>query len=229
MSCFFPTHYARVLAVLGDDDPLRVLALEDGPDLSESLTDVDLDVLRHRNINNVHGPICRLDAPGIESAGAVAVAGTPPAGERLCRLPTERRACTTPSSLDKDGVLVGRTPFDTLREAAWDAFVSLGIEDPDLAHVDDIAIGVDPATLTDICERYGLDPVEFWRVRDEDFHRSRAGRRGSEGRKTPYDDVDALPPSRRLARGRLLEPAGNRRRGPRPLRALRAVRGRIRP
>jgi len=93
--------------------------------------------------------------------------------------------------LDKDGVLVGRTSFDTLREAAWDAFVSAGVEDPDLAHVDDVAVGVDPATLSAICERYGLDPTEFWRIRDEVAAAAQitAARRGQ---KTPYEDVDAL-------------------------------------
>ncbi|GAA0552054.1 HAD family hydrolase [Halorubrum ejinorense] len=93
--------------------------------------------------------------------------------------------------LDNDGVLVGRTPFDTLREAAWDAFVSLGVEDPDLAHVDDVAVGVDPATLTDICERYGLDPTEFWRVRDETAAAAQIAA-ARKGQKTPYEDVDAL-------------------------------------
>jgi len=93
--------------------------------------------------------------------------------------------------LDKDGVLVGRTPFDTLREAAWDAFVSLGVEDPDLAHVDDVAVGVDPATLTDICERYGMEPAEFWRVRDETAATAQIDA-ARKGRKTPYEDVDAL-------------------------------------
>ena len=93
--------------------------------------------------------------------------------------------------LDNDGVLIGRTPFDTLREAAWDAFVSLGVADPDLAHVDDVAVGVDPATLTDICERYGLDPVEFWRVRDETASVAQVEAARS-GQKTPYKDVDAL-------------------------------------
>ena len=93
--------------------------------------------------------------------------------------------------LDSDGVLVGRTPFDTLREAAWDAFVSVGVEDPDLAHVDDVAVGVDPATLADICDRYGIEPGEFWRVRDETATAAQIDAARS-GRKTPYEDVDAL-------------------------------------
>jgi len=49
--------------------------------------------------------------------------------------------------LDHDGVILGRTPFDTLREAAWEAFERQGVSDPDLAHVDDIAVGVDPDPL----------------------------------------------------------------------------------
>lgn len=92
---------------------------------------------------------------------------------------------------DHDGVLLGRTPFDTLREAAWDAFERLGETDPDLAHVDEVAVGVDPATLTDICERYDLDPVEFWRVRDEVATAAQADAARS-GRKTPYEDIDVL-------------------------------------
>ena len=92
---------------------------------------------------------------------------------------------------DNDGVLVGRTSFDTLREAAWDAFVSLGVDDPDLAHVDDVAVGIDPATLTDICERYGMEPTEFWRVRDEIASTAQI-EAARKGQKRPYDDVDAL-------------------------------------
>ena len=93
--------------------------------------------------------------------------------------------------LDHDGVLVGRTPFDTLREAAWRAFERQDVTDPDLAHVDDVAVGVDPATLNDICAEYGLDPAEFWRVRDETATAAQA-EAARAGRKTPYDDVDAL-------------------------------------
>ncbi|MFA9517606.1 HAD family hydrolase [Halopenitus sp. H-Gu1] len=92
---------------------------------------------------------------------------------------------------DNDGVLVGRTPFETLREAAWNAFESVGVEDPDLAHVDDVAIGVSPATLTDVCERYDVDPGEFWRVRDRAASDAQAADARA-GRKTPYGDLDVL-------------------------------------
>jgi HAD superfamily hydrolase (TIGR01549 family) len=92
---------------------------------------------------------------------------------------------------DNDGVLVGRTPFDTLREAAWNAFESVGVEDPDLAHVDDVAIGVTPATLTDVCERYDIDPSEFWRVRDRVASDAQV-EDARAGRKTPYEDLDVL-------------------------------------
>jgi len=93
--------------------------------------------------------------------------------------------------LDHDGVIVGRTPFDTLREAAWNAFEQQGVSDPDIAHVDDVAVGVDPATLTDICERYEIDPVEFWRVRDRAASEAQIAASRA-GHKTPYDDVGAL-------------------------------------
>ncbi|WP_418282851.1 HAD family hydrolase [Halorubrum sp. DTA98] len=92
---------------------------------------------------------------------------------------------------DNDGVLIGRTPFDTLREAAWNAFESVGVADPSLAHVEDVAVGVDPATLTDICDRYGVDPTEFWRVRDETASAAQVAD-ARRGRKTPYDDVDVI-------------------------------------
>jgi len=92
---------------------------------------------------------------------------------------------------DHDGVLVGRTPYDTLREAAWDAFERVGVGDPDLSHVEDVAVGVDAATLTDICERYDVDPAEFWRVRDRVASEAQVDDARS-GRKTPYDDVDVL-------------------------------------
>ena len=92
---------------------------------------------------------------------------------------------------DHDGVIVGRTPFDTLREAAWNAFERQGVPDPDLAHVDDVAVGVDPATLTDICERYDVDPAEFWRVRDQTAAEAQIAASRA-GKKTPYDDVDVL-------------------------------------
>ncbi len=92
---------------------------------------------------------------------------------------------------DNDGVLVGRTPFDTLREAAWTAFETAGVVDPDPDHVETVAAGITPEELTSICDTYGLDPAEFWRARDqattqaqiEDVHA---------GRKTLYDDLAAL-------------------------------------
>lgn len=92
---------------------------------------------------------------------------------------------------DNDGVLVGRTPFDTLREAAWDAFEHVGVEDPELSHVDDVAVGLTPGDLTTLCEQYELDPTEFWEIRDRTASRAQV-RDARRGRKTPYDDVDVL-------------------------------------
>ena len=92
---------------------------------------------------------------------------------------------------DNDGVLVGRTPYETLQRAAWDAFERVGVEDPDLAHVEDVAVGVTPADLNDVCERYDIDPTEFWRVRDEIASEAQV-EDATSGRKTPYDDVGVL-------------------------------------
>ncbi len=46
--------HADVLAALGRDDRLRVLLVEDRPDLPQALVDVDLDGVRRRDVGDVH-------------------------------------------------------------------------------------------------------------------------------------------------------------------------------
>lgn len=67
---------------------------------------------------------------------------------------------------DNDGVLVEPPADDTLRSAAELAFRSVGVDDPDDDHVQDVLRGVTPDTLQAVCGAYGVDPEAFWRARD---------------------------------------------------------------
>ncbi|MGM0606429.1 MAG: HAD family hydrolase [Halobacteriota archaeon] len=92
---------------------------------------------------------------------------------------------------DNDGVLVSRTPFDALREAAWKTFQAMGIERPRPEDVESMTIGVTPETVHTLSDRYDVDADTLWRTRD----RTAAAIQRTEirsGRKTPYDDVAAL-------------------------------------
>jgi len=92
---------------------------------------------------------------------------------------------------DNDGVLVGRTHYDRLHEAAWDAFEALGVTDPDPDHVESMVLGVSPDDVRDVCATYDLDVAEFWATRDRtasDVQREEV----KAGRKRLYDDVHAL-------------------------------------
>lgn len=92
---------------------------------------------------------------------------------------------------DNDGVLVSRTPYDVLQEAAWAAFDAAGVSNPDPAAVESVVVDVSPADVWQVCEAHGLDPEAFWRQRDRlSAERQRAEARA--GRKTPYEDVSAL-------------------------------------
>lgn len=93
---------------------------------------------------------------------------------------------------DKDGVLVGRTRYDALVEAAWRTFDELGVSDPDLEHVESVVVDVDPFDVRSVCSVYGLEPETFWHTRDSiatEIQREEA----TAGRKTPYEDVRVLP------------------------------------
>jgi HAD superfamily hydrolase (TIGR01549 family) len=92
---------------------------------------------------------------------------------------------------DNDGVLVGRTRFDVLREATAETFAQFGVDDPDPDHVEDMTIGATPQSVAAVSERYGFDPAQFWRTRDSTLSAAQQ-QEAPEGRKTPYDDVDTL-------------------------------------
>jgi len=92
---------------------------------------------------------------------------------------------------DNDGVLVGRTRFDVLREATAATFEEFGVNDPDPGHVEEMTVGATPRRVTTVSGEYGLDPGRFWRTRDGTVSRAQQ-EEARAGRKTPYDDVDAL-------------------------------------
>ena len=92
---------------------------------------------------------------------------------------------------DNDGVLVSRTAYDALQEAAWTTFASLGVDDPDPEHVESITIGVTPEMVHSLSATYGLDPDTLWRTRDQTAARIQHAEIDA-GRKTPYEDVHAL-------------------------------------
>jgi HAD superfamily hydrolase (TIGR01549 family) len=92
---------------------------------------------------------------------------------------------------DHDGVLVDLTSTATHREGARAAFAAVGVDDPDDEDVEATSIGVTPELLQDVCERYDVDPREFWYQRDTvtahgQYEEMRAGEKG------PYDDLDVL-------------------------------------
>jgi HAD superfamily hydrolase (TIGR01549 family) len=93
--------------------------------------------------------------------------------------------------LDHDGVLVTLAGRETLRRAARDAFASAGVDDPRPADVDAITIHVDREAVVAAGRRYGVDPAELWRHRDDEI-RNALRTATVEGRKVPYEDVDAL-------------------------------------
>jgi len=92
---------------------------------------------------------------------------------------------------DNDGVLVGRTSYDVLHEAAWDAFEALSVADPEPEHVESMVVGVSPATVEDVCSTYDLTPREFWAMRDRTAFEAQR-REVHEGNKRLYDDVEVL-------------------------------------
>jgi HAD superfamily hydrolase (TIGR01549 family) len=92
---------------------------------------------------------------------------------------------------DNDGVLVGRTRFDVLREATRETFVDFGVTDPDPDHVEDMTVGATPNQVTTLCDLYDLEPERFWAAREDQLSAAQAAEARA-GRKTPYDDIDEL-------------------------------------
>jgi HAD superfamily hydrolase (TIGR01549 family) len=92
---------------------------------------------------------------------------------------------------DNDGVLVGRTRFDVLREATGETFAQFGVSDPDPDHVEDMTIGATPQRVNTVCDTYGFEPEEFWRTRDSTVSGAQQDEARA-GRKTPYGDIDTL-------------------------------------
>jgi len=92
---------------------------------------------------------------------------------------------------DNDGVLVGRTAFDVLRDATRETFEEFGVSDPDPDHVDDMTVGATPSQVTTICHQYDLEPKQFWRARDRTMSQAQQTE-AREGRKSPYPDIEAL-------------------------------------
>ena len=92
---------------------------------------------------------------------------------------------------DNDGVLVGRTRFEVLEDATRETFRRFDVADPDPDDVEDMTIGATPESVGRVCDTYGFDETEFWRVRDETLSRAQA-REARAGRKTPYGDIYTL-------------------------------------
>ena len=92
---------------------------------------------------------------------------------------------------DMDGVLLEPAGPELLHDAARRAFEACGVTDPPDEHVEEIMLGVDVATLGEVCTHHGLDRETFWRTRDAYASRFQV-RAALDGGKPPYDDVDAL-------------------------------------
>ncbi|WP_123535523.1 HAD family hydrolase [Halosimplex salinum] len=92
---------------------------------------------------------------------------------------------------DNDGVLVGRTHFDVLREATEATFAQFGVTDPDPDHVEDMTIGATPEQVETVSDVYDFEPEQFWRARDSTVSGAQQ-EEARAGRKTPYGDVHTL-------------------------------------
>ena len=93
--------------------------------------------------------------------------------------------------LDHDGVLVSIDDGSTLAAAARAAFRDVGVEDPASDAVDAIDIHATREGLRAVSDRYGVDAGRLWQARD-DRVREKLLATVRDGRKVPYDDIDAL-------------------------------------
>ncbi|WP_136718290.1 HAD family hydrolase [Halorientalis salina] len=92
---------------------------------------------------------------------------------------------------DNDGVLVGRTRFDVLREATEETFAQFGVTDPNPDHVEDMTIGATPSGVATVSDIYDFEPDRFWRTRDRTLSVAQQ-EEARAGRKTPYEDLASL-------------------------------------
>lgn len=92
---------------------------------------------------------------------------------------------------DNDGVLVGRTCFDVLREATEETFAKFGVSEPNPDHVENMTIGATPNEVATVSDVYDFDPDQFWRTRDSTVSEAQQDEARAE-RKTPYEDIDTL-------------------------------------
>ena len=92
---------------------------------------------------------------------------------------------------DNDGVLVGRTRFDVLREATEETFAQFGVSDPNPDHVEDMTIGATPGAVATVSDVYDFEPERFWRTRDRTLSVAQQ-EEARAGRKTPYGDLGSL-------------------------------------
>lgn len=92
---------------------------------------------------------------------------------------------------DNDGVLLTLTSMEAHLTGAREAFERVGVRAPDPDHVEAMSIGVSVPQLEAVCAAYDLDPVRFWRARDDAISTAqRTAMRA--GEKRPYDDVGRL-------------------------------------
>lgn len=91
---------------------------------------------------------------------------------------------------DNDGVLTTLVGRAVLRAAAAETFAAFDV-DAAADDIDRMTVGVDPADLTAVCERYDLSPDAFWRARDETVSRAQIDA-VHRGEKRLYDDVSAV-------------------------------------
>jgi len=93
--------------------------------------------------------------------------------------------------LDHDGVVVTLGDRTALQDAARQALVDAGVDDPAPDAVDTLSVAVSESDLLGLSDRYDLDPDALWRHRDDRvaealYEETRTGR------KAPYDDTAVL-------------------------------------
>ncbi|MFC4245508.1 HAD family hydrolase [Natribaculum luteum] len=91
---------------------------------------------------------------------------------------------------DNDGVLTTPTSREALIRAMHDAYEAVGVDSPTDEHVETL-IRPDVPSLRELAARYGVTADELWTARERAAIEVQAEEIRA-GRKTLYDDVDAL-------------------------------------